>query len=280
MLVAALVALSAPAAAERPAFQHVVIVSVDGLRPDAIDRATTPRHAALIAQGTSARRAQTIEKSLTLPSHASMISGVDVDRHRLSWNSFLPMRGYIAVPTIFTAAAKHKLSTAMFVGKHKLRHLAKPGTVDHFEVPRDPSCTGVAAAAAAHFTKHAPRLTLVHFADPDDAGHADGWSSDGYTRAVKMADRCLGTLVDAIDASPAARSTLLIVTADHGGEGRTHAQGGVVARRIPWIVRGAGVPANETIAGRVSTFDTAATALDALGLPPLPKMRGVSRLKR
>lgn len=263
--------------ADRVPDARVVIVSVDGMRPDAIDDERTPRHATLTAQGMAARDARTIRKSQTLPSHASMISGVDVDAHGLAWNSFSPMRGHIAVPTIFSAARDRNLSTAMIVGKLKLSHLAAPGTVDHFEIPADPTCEGVAAAAAAHFTKHAPRLMLVHFSDTDDAGHAHGWDSDAYRAAVAVVDRCLGTLVDALDASPAAASTWLIVTADHGGEGKRHDHGSAAARRIPWIVRGPGITAKTALRGTVSIFDTAATALDVLGLPPLPSMKGVSR---
>jgi bisphosphoglycerate-independent phosphoglycerate mutase (AlkP superfamily) len=169
----------------------------------------------------------------------------------------------------------------MIVGKDKLRHLATPGAVDHFEIPRKSSCTGVAASAVAHFKRSQPHLMLVHFADPDDAGHSSGWGSDEYLRALATTDRCLGVLVDAIDASPFGASTLIIVTADHGGEGHTHADGRSDAvRRIPWLARGPGIERASTIKDHVDTFDTAATALATLGLARSPKMRGTSRLRR
>jgi hypothetical protein len=62
-----------------------------------------------------------------------MLSGVGVADHGLWWNSFHAERGFIHVPTIFSEAHEHGLTTAMIVGKPKLQHIAIPGTVDHFE---------------------------------------------------------------------------------------------------------------------------------------------------
>src|SRR5262245_16451623 len=54
----------------------VVVVSIDGLRPDVLTPSVKALHQ-LSQQGTSARVARTINKSATLPSHASMVSGVE-----------------------------------------------------------------------------------------------------------------------------------------------------------------------------------------------------------
>jgi predicted AlkP superfamily pyrophosphatase or phosphodiesterase len=281
VLVVAVAALAAaPALADNTA-PRVVIISVDGLRADAIKKDVMPRHVQFAAEGTTARTASTISKPLTLPSHASMLSGFDVDDHGLSWNSYRADRGHIRVPTIFTAAHAKGLTTAMIVGKDKLRHLATPGAVDHFEIPRKSSCTGVAASAVAHFKRSQPHLMFVHFADPDDAGHSSGWGSRDYARALATVDRCLGVLVDAIDASPLGAATLIIVTADHGGEGHSHSDGGSdVVRRIPWLARGPRIEARSIITDPVDTFDTAATAFAMLNLVRTPKMRGTTRLRR
>src|SRR5262249_60048171 len=85
-------------------------------------------------------------------------------------------------------------ATAMIVGKPKLRHAALPGTVDHFERPSY-LCAGVARRAAEHFVTRRPDLMFVHFSDPDEAGHARGWMSPEYLRAVRESDRCLGQLL-------------------------------------------------------------------------------------
>jgi arylsulfatase A-like enzyme len=258
---------------------RVVSVSVDGLRADAITNDVMPRHVKLAKAGAVASRASTISRSDTLPSHASMLSGVDVTAHKIDWNSMRPDRGFIKAPTIFALAGAQGLSTAMIVGKQKLRHLAPPDTVDHFDVPSDPTCAGVASAAAKHVAGGGSDLLFVHFSDPDDAGHDHGWASAEYARAAATADTCLGVVIEAIDKSPAAAKTTVIVTADHGGSGHKHSDGAKAANRtIPWIIRGPGIKPGTRVRANISTMDTAATALAILGVEPPAAMAGVSRL--
>lgn len=270
-------AATAPTPAPAPAPSRVVIISEDGLRPDVISPELTPHHAALLREGEIARHAETIAKSDTLPSHASMLSGVDASAHGLSWNSLQPERGYIHVPTIFSAAHAAGLRTAMIVGKPKLRHIAVPGTVDTFVRPSY-LCHGVARRAAEVIAADDTALVFVHFSDPDEYGHANGWMSPEYLTAVRHSDACLATVLAAVDTSPSAASTLVIVTADHGGHGRHHSGGHAeVDRAIPWIMRGPGIAPGVTLDADVATFDTAATTLAALGLPRLPNMLGTAR---
>ena len=247
------------------------------MRPDVLTPDRAPRHVALMKEGATAKTAETIRESDTLPSHASMLSGVSADSHGLWWNSYHADRGYIHVPTIFSAAHAANLTTAMIVGKPKLRHIAIPGTVDHFERPSY-LCGGVSKRAAEYFTEAKPGLMFVHFSDPDEYGHANGWMSPEYLKAVENSDKCLATVLDAIDASGLASTTLVIVTADHGGHGFRHSDGhDTVDRDIPWIVRGPQITPGSALDGTVETVDTAATTLAALGLPALPHMLGAAR---
>jgi predicted AlkP superfamily pyrophosphatase or phosphodiesterase len=273
------VSVSDPVAAPAAAAVHVdrvVIISEDGLRPDVLDDHLTPAHMKLKSQGATARAAETIPQSDTLPSHAAMLSGVGVDKHGLWWNSYQAKRGYIHVPTIFTMAHEHGLTTAMIVGKPKLAHIAAPGTVDHYERPSY-LCGGVAKRAAEYFVASKPDLMFVHFSDPDEYGHSHGWMSPEYLRAVHHSDTCLAEVLGAIDHSDMAATTLVIVTADHGGHGKRHSDGHAqVDREIPWIVRGPGIGHGVVLEEQVETVDTAATALAALRLPQLPGMKGNS----
>ena len=254
--------------------RHVVIISEDGLRADALSPDVAPNHFALMAQGAYARDATTIEQAATLPAHASMLSGVPAELHRMLWDAYRPRNGFIGVPTVFSAATDHGLPNAMFLGKRKLVHLATPGTVDYVDIPGH-LCRYLVDPAARFFVEHRPSLMFVHFTDPDDVGHGVGWMTPEYFAAVRESDRCLGRLLAAIDGTDAAASTVVIVTADHGGHERTHWNGKLDSdRRIPWIIRGPGIEPRTVIDGPVVTTDTAATALAALGIPPLPGMTG------
>jgi len=244
---------------------RVLIISEDGLRGDILTQHRMRWHEELYRHGSFSWKARTIRTASTLPSHAAMLSGFDVEQHGLTWNNWKPARGYIKVPTIFDEAEAHGLKSAMFVGKFKLRHIARPGTVEVFERPGY-YCRKVAVEAAEYLVREQPPLAFVHFSNPDDAGHKVGWTSDSYLKAVNEDDRCLGIILSALDNAGLTDDTLIILSADHGGHGRSHSGSTSVDREIPWIARGPGVRENHHLRSPISTVDTAATALDALGL--------------
>jgi predicted AlkP superfamily pyrophosphatase or phosphodiesterase len=250
-------------------YRHVVIISEDGLRPDALMDVLPPVHADLMKRAAYSLTAQTIRRASTLPSHAAMLSGFDIKQHGLYWNSWHPDRGWIKVPTIFDAAEQHGGTTAAFVGKQKLEHIAHPGSVDYFSRPGY-FCKKVVEEAADYLVKKRPQIEFIHFSDPDDLGHSDGWMSNPQLEAVRSTDKCLRTLLDATAAAGLDRDTLFIISADHGGHGHNHDGKIPEDRLIPWIAWGPGVRQGHKITTPISTVDTAATALWALGYPNTP----------
>jgi hypothetical protein len=267
----------APPAASPPSsawtIRHVIIVSEDGMRPDALMDVHPSVHAAVLARAAYSLRARTIRHASTLPAHAAMLSGFDVDAHGLDWNSWQPERGYIHVPTVFDAAHRAGKGAAAFVGKRKLEHIAHPGSVDLFSRPGF-FCKKVVAEAARYFVEKRPQIEFIHFSDPDERGHADGWMSDPQFSAIRHSDECLGTLIDAVAKAGLDGETLFILSADHGGHGHNHSGRIEEDRLIPWIVWGPGVRPGHRIEADVNTVDTAATTLWALGYPAPPGMVG------
>ena len=68
-----------------------------------------------------------------------------------------------------------------------------------------------ADAAVEVLAGHRPALAYVYWGDVDAAGHAHGWRSPEWRRALRHADRELGRLARRLP-----QDTLLVVTADHG----------------------------------------------------------------
>lgn len=116
--------------------QHVVIISVDGLRPDAIGQARAPVLMGLMERGTTAIHAETIRPSITLPSHTAMLTGLDFKRHGVVWNNYRP--GHILQPTVFSTAVESGLSTAMLFAKDKFHFIANPDQVHWIFGPEIP----------------------------------------------------------------------------------------------------------------------------------------------
>jgi predicted AlkP superfamily pyrophosphatase or phosphodiesterase len=239
----------------------VALLSVDGLRADAVAKTELPNLRALAARGAYTYAARSVTPSETLPGHASMLSGEEPKVHKITrdWDDYVPEKGFIAVPTVFSVARAAGLRTVMVVGKKKLQHLAPPGTVDSFVLAErgdaDVANEAVVQAGAGF------DLLFVHFPDVDLAGHAGGWMSATYLEALGRLDEALGRLLEALPPE-----TTVILTADHGGKDHTHGRDIAEDTTVPWIVAGPKVKRPGEIKSRVRQTDTAATALWAFGL--------------
>jgi predicted AlkP superfamily pyrophosphatase or phosphodiesterase len=268
-----------------PRAEHVFIVSIDGAKPAVVAESEMPTLKKIAAEGAVTWQASTIFPSITLPSHTSMLTGVGPDKHQVLWNGWTPIRGPVKVPTVFSLlrAAEPKAVTGMFVGKVKFRHLWLENTLDVFDFggPQTPARVAgtpeiekdkkpsqmVAKNAAAWIKANKPRLAFVHFADPDTAGHKSGWGSLEQKEAFKVTDQALWQVWQAIKEAGIADTSVLIVSADHGGHDKTHGLNIPEDMTIPWVAWGKDVKKNATITAPVTTYDTAATALWLLDVP-------------
>ncbi len=273
-------AVPTPAAAEHapavPAARgvytdHVVVISIDGLRPDAIEKFGATTLQRLMREGSYSLEAQTIMPSRTLPSHTSMLSGEEPEEHGITWNSNqTDDHGHAAVPTIFGQAKAHGFRAAAFFSKGKFNHLSDPATLNHVRVPEGNGkwdAEQTVANVEAYLERERPNLMFVHFGEPDYAGHKFSWMSWFYGRAVRKADRAVGEVLRAADRAFGERNYSVIVTADHGGHGWDHGSSDPRDVTIPWIAWGKHVKAGTVLPRGVRTTDTAATALWLLGVP-------------
>lgn len=221
---------------------------------------------ALRAQGAYQPAAQTVLPSVTLVSHASMLSGMSPEKHGIFWNSNDPDLGKVKGPTLFSVAHEAGLSTALVAGKPKLEHLVLPDSVDTY-IYAGFTDRQVVNEALAVIQTDMPALLFIHLPDVDSAGHALGWMSLGQLLAASLTDSFIGEVVSALDTEGYLDQTLLIITADHGGSGVKHGSDSPEDMTIPWLAVGPGVPKGKILQTKIITYDTAATALYAFGLP-------------
>ena len=253
---------------------RVLIVSIDGLRPDLALRAATPHLHHLMESGSFSFWARTTPLAITLPSHTSMLTGVIPRKHEIEWNKDLPLREpvYPNFPTLMEVAKKHGYTTAMVAGKSKFSVLAKPGTLDWSWIAATSTSqdADVAEHAVQILREHQPQVMFIHFPSVDNVGHAKGWGSAEQLAAIAQADDCLGRVLAVLDELKLRDQTFIILTADHGGAGRTHVPDDPRSRHIPWIAVGPGVRKNLDLTTypdlTINTEDTFATACRVLKL--------------
>ena len=268
---------------------RVVVISVDGLNPDAITRLGaigTPTFHRLMSEGAWTFNARTeVEQTVTLPNHTSMLTSRRIDKtrggHGVTWDDdrLRPRTVQAAaghpVASVFSRLEGAGLSTAMFATKTKFSLYPRSWpAIDRSLILLDNRELRRRASGDLSDTTRA--FTFVHFSAPDVAGHASGWLSPAYLTAVRKTDRQIGRLFDVLFRDPGQRDhTLLVVTSDHGGQGTSHSNASAYADyRIPFLVFGGGVPAGVDLYSLNPTYADPGTTRPGYAAPRQPIRNG------
>ena len=257
--------------------EHVLVVGVDGLGPIGIETADTPHMDALMARGSHTFKARAVMPSSSSPNWASMIMGAGPEQHGVLSNDWPLPKGFLEpvvkgegphFPSMFYLLRQAEPDAKMAViydwdGFLRLCEAKLIDTTNNGDGEDD-----TAAQAANVIREEKPRLTFVHLDHVDHALHGEGFATDAYFTAVKKADTLIGEMLTALDEAGMTESTIVIVTADHGGNGKSHGGNSLAEMTIPWIIAGPGVAQGKVITNAVNIFDTAATVVHVLGVAP------------
>lgn len=264
---------------------HVLAISIDGLNTNALTqlgRSQLPNIWRVLDEGKSTLNARTaVEKTVTLPNHAGMITGrrvkADLGGHGVNINGYSnttvhALAGHY-VASIFEVAQDAGLNTALYTGKDKfdLFENSWPAEIETFLV--QPDLPTLVTAARADLLSDDTELIFLHLQSPDLAGHRYGFMSSQYLDAVRAVDTQIGRLLDVIDGNAAIADSLAVVlTADHGGaagEKGHNSRTTLENYRVPFAAWGAGTaPGN--IYTRNPDFKDPGTALvNYRGLQPV-----------
>jgi arylsulfatase A-like enzyme len=251
---------------------RVILVVLDGLRPDAIERFELTTLKYLAARGAHTLRGTTVEPSITAAAISSIFSGVHPHVHRIRSERIgiprptepltllprllrdhgVPMYGHLAaLPRPFrglgSRLAAHVGANVTFAGN------CAEEILDQAIVRLDRERNGV---------------FFLHWPDADIAGHADGWMSPSYARGAAALDGAMARLVQSSGVLDDP-STVLIAFADHGGGGvieNDHGSRHPLDLTIPIVMVGGQVMATE-LAETTSLVDIPATVPWLLGIP-------------
>ncbi len=243
----------------------VVLILIDGLRPDALGVGHSPHIDQLCRRGAYTMRAQSVMPSITLPCHMSIFYSVPPTRHGVTTNTWSPMAR--PLPGLIEQSAD--LHSAFFYCWEPLKNLNAPETLNfsYFYYRADMPFLAVdhkiASAAMAYINDEQPDFAFVYFHTLDMTGHDDGWMSPQYWQAVSEIDQLVGDLLASLPAGYA-----VILQSDHGGHDRNHGTDSPEDLTIPWIIEGVGIKANHAIQRPMSLLDTTPMIAHLLGIAP------------
>jgi predicted AlkP superfamily pyrophosphatase or phosphodiesterase len=241
---ALLVTLAPPAAADPPPASSplTILISIDGLRPDYLDRGLTPNLLALAKGGARAAMRPSFP-SKTFPNHYTLVTGLRPDEHGIVANNMTDA----AIPGV-----KFAMSNTTAVLDHRWWDGAEPiwVTAERAKIPTgtlfwpgsEAPIQGVWPHKWAHYDQafssnlrvamllswldlppaDRPRLATIYFDVVDNAGHHHGPESSELNVAVATVDVAIGRLRAGLKARRIAAN--LVIVSDHGMSGSSEAR--------------------------------------------------------
>jgi predicted AlkP superfamily pyrophosphatase or phosphodiesterase len=247
----------------------VLLVVVDGMRPDAI--ADLPQFKRMRAKGTYCGHARTVMPSVTLPCHMSLFHSVDPQRHGVMTNIYTPQ--VRPVRGLFELLHQAGKTTAFFYNWEELRDIGRPGSLDHSLYVRNTGSDSdkyLADACRSHIKSAEPDFSFLYMGYTDEAGHSFGWMSPEYLKAASAAWDNIEQIATQLPPDYS-----LIVTADHGGHGRHHGTDIPEDMTIPLLCCGKVFAPGGTFEN-ACILDIAPTAAKLLGLDADREWEGMS----
>ncbi|MFO0699625.1 MAG: alkaline phosphatase family protein [Nitrospira sp.] len=268
--------------------KSVILFVLEGIDRHSLKIEPMPTLKRLSEEGATTWSAQTVAPPLRLPAMASLLTGLPVSKHGITWNAFEFSRGYPRPPTLFDYLdLSGGLDSAIFFMDESLYQLAKPAPYTDYQICGllRPECTPdrlvayirqyLKKASSGHGYGHAvlapPHLLVVHLPAPERAGTAHGWTSKEYREAIRSVDHAMRAILDLFREHGLLAHTTIFVASLNGTTAEdpgTKAQG-IPTRRsplVPWIVSGTGIKIGHMIGQPVSILDTGATVMRTLAV--------------
>lgn len=222
----------APAAAVSP--PTLVLVSIDGLRADMLDRGATPNLQQLAREGVHAEGMRPSYPSLTFPNHYTIVTGLRPDRHGIVHNSMwedglgmfrLGDRDAVTDPRwwggepLWVSAEKAGLPTATWSwpGSEAPIQGVRPRQWRIYDESVSlPDRVAQVLGWLQQPGSERPRLVTLYMEHVDKAGHDHGPDSAEYRGALEVVDSAIGLLLDGLRDRQLLDRVDLVVVSDHG----------------------------------------------------------------
>jgi hypothetical protein len=281
---AAVAAVSASAPASIVSTEYVILFVLEGFGQDSLKGGAMPTLSRLIKEGAVTWSATAVKPALRLPTMASLITGMPVEKHGITWNTFEFSRGYPRAPSVFDYLdLSGGRDSAIFLMDESLYQLARPEPYTDYQMcgPLKPECSTdrVVSYIRQYFKKASsghgygrailslPHFLVVHLPEAGRAGALQGWTSKEYREALRTVDKAMHSVLDIYQEQGLMKRTTLFVTS-LSAEGRdaNQEQPDTAVPMVPWIASGVGIKPGHAIHQPVSILDTGATVMRTLGL--------------
>jgi predicted AlkP superfamily pyrophosphatase or phosphodiesterase len=276
----AVTALGVPLSSQQAPVRKVLVVGIDGVRPDVLAEVETPHIDALAAEGTFSANARTGYPSVSGPGWSSLLIGVWPEKHGVTNNEFEGKR-YEEYPDFLTRIESVRPDLETFAvadwlplvtedhnGPVVSDEIDVKHVLDGYELGWPQADEESVRIAAEHLRTGDPDALFVYLGSPDETSHHYGSIGPEYRAAIEAADALVGELVDAMRSRPtfAREDWLVLMSTDHGRRADGGHGGNTPAERtIFYLASGPSAVRGQPVTGP-AIVDVAVTALAHLGI--------------
>lgn len=262
---------------------RVILIGIDGLSTDGLQKAHTPHINRFIEEGVISLQARAVYPSSSGPNWGSMLLGAGPEQHGIFSNDWrvdrerLPgtqedRQGFF--PSIFDLIRERYPKAVMGVIHDwgTIKELFNNRSVNFI---RDTDGTSETITEAVLFIQgKKPHFTFIHLDEVDHYGHQDGHGSEAYYRSIERVDEWIGRLIAMLEENKMYENTHILLSSDHGGLNFGHGGHTQAEMEIPWVARGPKVVRGKTLDVPINTYDTPATIAHLFGITPPPVWTG------
>ena len=211
--------------------RKVLIIGIDGFRPDAMRADKTPFLHKLSLEGSTyfTNRNHVEYYSSTGPNWSSLLTGVHWCKHQVTRSNDYSGNRLQEFPHFFKyiEEADSSLKTASFVRWTPINQNITREHADYanFTGTSDVKVYNAAVDMLLNQEPIDPDILFLHFIDLDAAGHGFGFHPDvpEYAKAVAIIDGYVSGLISIIEEKRMnGEDWMIFVVSDHGGDGREH----------------------------------------------------------
>ena len=208
--------------------EHVFVIGLDGWGAYSVEKADMPNVKALMDAGCYTLKKRSVLPSSSAVNWASMFMGAGPELHGYTeWGSRTPELPSRVVnsdnrfPNIF-GLYRDKAPEAEigyiyeWEGMNYLVDTLAMSFRKHAPMSTE-NPNGCTPVAVQYIKEKKPNLCAIIYDQPDGTGHGKGWSSPEYFAMVNHLDSCLTQVMDAVREAGIMDDTVVILTADHGG---------------------------------------------------------------
>jgi predicted AlkP superfamily pyrophosphatase or phosphodiesterase len=220
--------------------KRALIIGVDGLGGPWVhplpEHLKIPNIRKIQHNGAWSFHARAVMPAVSKPNWMTIISGAGPEEHGVFDNDWIVGGQLDSItgankyfPTIYEVLKTTKRhNVASLTDWDGFNDLFPASHVDYlYTAPTNPNFINL----TSHLVKEViePKnysLMFVHYNGADMAGHDFGWGSPQYYGAIEAIDSEIGQVLDSLEDNGLSKETLIVITADHGGNDTDHGQPG------------------------------------------------------